>query len=159
MGVSEAAGPLCNAHFTLAGTGVHTGEGWESRCTPPPPASPLRRFLNEDDVETFMIRQLDDPAHEAHEDFKRKTRRVARLPTEQLVGALNEHVSGGGRLAMALAAILIPCMCVLAGTCGSTVGSLWPDQLAAWRLPAVDGAAAGQRGLPLQKLHKGAAPL
>ena len=42
-----------------------------------------------------MLRQLADPAHEAHADFARKTRQVVRLPTDQLVGALNEHVSVG----------------------------------------------------------------
>ena len=40
-----------------------------------------------------MIRQLQDPGNEAHADFQRKTRQVVRLPTDQLVGALNEHVS------------------------------------------------------------------
>jgi hypothetical protein len=40
-----------------------------------------------------MIRQLQDPGNEAHADFQRKTRQVVRLSTDQLVGALNEHVS------------------------------------------------------------------
>lgn len=43
-----------------------------------------------------MIRQLKDPNHEGHAEYERKTKLVARLSTEQLVGALNEHVSGGG---------------------------------------------------------------
>lgn len=51
-------------------------------------------YLSEEEVEQFMVRQLQDPAHEAHADFERKTRQVVRLPTDQLVGALNEHVSG-----------------------------------------------------------------
>ena len=44
-------------------------------------------------METFLIRQLQDPAHEHHAECARKTRQVVRLPTAQLVGALNEHVS------------------------------------------------------------------
>lgn len=35
-----------------------------------------RSYLVEDEVEQFLIRQLQDPKHEAHEDFKRKTRQV-----------------------------------------------------------------------------------
>lgn len=34
------------------------------------------RYLVEDEVEQFMIRQLQDPKHEAYEDFKRKTKQV-----------------------------------------------------------------------------------
>lgn len=41
-----------------------------------------------------MLRQLRDPACEAHEEFKAKTKMGARLGTDHLVGALNEHVSG-----------------------------------------------------------------
>lgn len=40
-----------------------------------------------------MIRQLQDPKSEGHTQFKKATRQVARLPIDQLVGALNEHVS------------------------------------------------------------------
>ncbi|PRW44423.1 Peptidyl-prolyl cis-trans isomerase D [Chlorella sorokiniana] len=50
-------------------------------------------YLTEDEVEHHILRQLQDPKHEAHEDFKRKTRQVVRLPTDQLVGALNEHLT------------------------------------------------------------------
>lgn len=34
------------------------------------------RYLVEDEVEQFMIKQLQDPKHEAYEDFKRKTKQV-----------------------------------------------------------------------------------
>jgi hypothetical protein len=46
-----------------------------------------------------MLRLLRDPRCEAHEEFKAKTKMGARLGTDHLVGALNEHVSGmrGGR--------------------------------------------------------------
>ena len=44
-------------------------------------------------MEETLIRQFQDPKNEAHEQFMRKTRQVARLATDQLVGALNEHVS------------------------------------------------------------------
>lgn len=40
-----------------------------------------------------MVRQLQDPKSEGHTQFKKATRQVARLPIDQLVGALNEHVS------------------------------------------------------------------
>lgn len=66
--------------------------------------TPWYRHLCEGEVEQFMIRQLQDPAHEAHADFQRKTRQVVRLPTDQLVGALNEHVSGVGRVGRQLGA-------------------------------------------------------
>ncbi|KAI7845680.1 hypothetical protein COHA_000794 [Chlorella ohadii] len=33
-------------------------------------------YLVEDEVEQFMIRQLQDPKHEAYEDFKRKTKQL-----------------------------------------------------------------------------------
>ncbi|KAL4428099.1 hypothetical protein ABPG75_002188 [Micractinium tetrahymenae] len=50
-------------------------------------------YLNEDEVEQFMIRQLQDPKNEGHTQFKKATRQVARLPIDQLVGALNEHLT------------------------------------------------------------------
>ena len=54
-----------------------------------------------------MLRQLADPAHEAHADFARKTRQVVRLPTDQLAGALNEHVRWvGGSLPAAARRLL-----------------------------------------------------
>lgn len=40
-----------------------------------------------------MLRQLKDPSNEHHAEFAAKTKQVARLPTDQLVQALNEHVS------------------------------------------------------------------
>lgn len=48
--------------------------------------------LSEDEAEEYMLRVLKDPSNEYHEEFETKTRQVARLPTEQLVEALNEHV-------------------------------------------------------------------
>eukprot|EP00887_Chlorella_sp_A99_P002559 scaffold6.g2559.t1 len=50
-------------------------------------------YVAEEEMEAYLIRQLADPHHEAHADFARKTRQVARLPTDQLVGALNEHLT------------------------------------------------------------------
>lgn len=44
-----------------------------------PPQLPTRRncsYLIEEEVEQFILRQLQDPSHEAHEDFKRKTKQV-----------------------------------------------------------------------------------
>jgi hypothetical protein len=48
--------------------------------------------LTEHDAEEFMLRMLRDPQNEYHQEFEAKTKQVARLPTEQLVEALNEHV-------------------------------------------------------------------
>jgi hypothetical protein len=48
--------------------------------------------MSEDEMEEVLVRQLQDPKNPAHEEFVRKTRQVARLPTDQLVGALNEHL-------------------------------------------------------------------
>jgi hypothetical protein len=62
-----------------------------------------------------MIRQLQDPGNEAHADFQRKTRQVVRLPTDQLVGALNEHVS---ELVVVPCAPCIECFFVLVGSVG-----------------------------------------
>lgn len=49
--------------------------------------------LTESDAEEFMLRLLRDPSGEHHAEFAAKSRQVARLPTDQLVDALNEHVS------------------------------------------------------------------
>lgn len=48
--------------------------------------------MTEDEMEEYFIRLLKDPSNEFHEEFEAKTRQVARLPTDQLVQALNEHV-------------------------------------------------------------------
>jgi hypothetical protein len=48
--------------------------------------------LAEDEAEEYMLRALKDPQGEHHAEFAAKTRQVARLPTDQLVEALNEHV-------------------------------------------------------------------
>lgn len=53
------------------------------------------RYLTEEEAETHMIRQLQDPKNDSYQEFKHKTRTVARLDTDKLVGALNEHVSNG----------------------------------------------------------------
>lgn len=51
-----------------------------------------RRYLDEAEVEQFMIRQLQDPSHEAHAEFKRKTRQVrARLGLGPSPGAQPLH--------------------------------------------------------------------
>ena len=184
-------------------------------------------YLNEEEVEQFMIRQLQDPAHEAHADFKRKTRQaraapgpsglqcggtcgschaccwvplrgrrwgrllrkgrpaqsrqpllsslyvqVARLPTDQLVGALNEHVSWQ-RWRAALEPGSSRPLCPLLPhsrlrTAHRMQGhTLYPGTLAAHpagcRLPcphhAADGAAARQRCISQPGLGQGAAPL
>lgn len=49
--------------------------------------------LNEADAEEFMLRMLRDPSHEHHQEFAMKSKQVARLPTDQLVVALNEHLT------------------------------------------------------------------
>jgi hypothetical protein len=53
--------------------------------------------LAEGEAEEFMLRALRDPAGEHHAEFAAKSRQVARLPTDQLVEALNEHVSRAGQ--------------------------------------------------------------
>lgn len=49
--------------------------------------------LEEAEAEEYMLRSLRDPANEHHAEFVAKSKQVARLPTDQLVQALNEHVS------------------------------------------------------------------
>lgn len=49
--------------------------------------------MSEEEMEQVLLAQLKDPAHEAHSEFEAKSRRVARLPTDALVGALNEHLN------------------------------------------------------------------
>lgn len=49
--------------------------------------------MSEEEMEHLLLAQLKDPAHEAHADFEARARRVARLPTDALVGALNEHLT------------------------------------------------------------------
>ena len=49
--------------------------------------------LAEAEAEEYMLRALRDPGNEHHAEFEAKSRQVARLPTDQLVQALNEHVS------------------------------------------------------------------
>lgn len=48
--------------------------------------------ITEDEMEEHFIRILKDPSNEHHEEFEAKTKQVARLPTDQLVQALNEHL-------------------------------------------------------------------
>lgn len=49
--------------------------------------------VTEDEMEEHLIRMLKDPSNEHHEEFAAKTKQVARLPTDQLVQALNEHLT------------------------------------------------------------------
>ena len=49
-----------------------------------------------------MVRALKDPKTEGHAQFERKTKLAARLPIDQLVGALNEHVRRQGWRACAV---------------------------------------------------------
>lgn len=49
--------------------------------------------ITEDEMEEHLIRMLKDPSNEHHEEFEAKTKQVARLPTDQLVQALNEHLT------------------------------------------------------------------
>lgn len=49
--------------------------------------------LKEADAEEFMLRMLKDPSYEHHQEFAMKSKQVARLPTDQLVVALNEHLT------------------------------------------------------------------
>ena len=48
--------------------------------------------VTEDEMELMMQQQLQDPANPHHAEFKLKTRQNVRVPTEQLVSALNEHL-------------------------------------------------------------------
>ena len=48
--------------------------------------------LTEAEAEEFMLRMLRDPSSDHHAEFAAKSKQVARLPTDQLVQALNEHV-------------------------------------------------------------------
>ena len=48
--------------------------------------------VTEDEMEEFILRMMRDPSYEHHAEFEAKTKQVARLPTDQLVQALNEHV-------------------------------------------------------------------
>ena len=49
--------------------------------------------ISEEDMEEQLIRMLKDPASEHHEEYAEATKTKARLPTDQLVQALNEHLS------------------------------------------------------------------
>jgi len=49
--------------------------------------------VTEDEMEEHLLRMLKDPSSEYYEEFASKTKQVARLPTDQLVQALNEHLS------------------------------------------------------------------
>ena len=51
--------------------------------------------MNEDEAEELILRMLKNPAYEHHAEFVAKTKPTARLPTDQLVQALNEHVRIG----------------------------------------------------------------
>jgi hypothetical protein len=51
-----------------------------------------RSTMTDDEMEAVMLAQLRDPGNPHSAAFQAATRPVARLPTEQLVGALNEHV-------------------------------------------------------------------
>ncbi|KDD76940.1 hypothetical protein H632_c60p2 [Helicosporidium sp. ATCC 50920] len=48
--------------------------------------------VSEAEMEHLLLAQLRDPEHEAHAQFSEAARPRARLPTEALVGALNEHL-------------------------------------------------------------------
>ena len=48
--------------------------------------------ISEDEMEEQLVRMLKDPAAPAHEEFTAATQTRARLPTDQLVQALNEHL-------------------------------------------------------------------
>lgn len=48
--------------------------------------------VTEEEMEEFILRMMRDPSYEHHAEFEAKTKQVARLPTDQLVQALNEHV-------------------------------------------------------------------
>ncbi|KAK9835278.1 hypothetical protein WJX84_006359 [Apatococcus fuscideae] len=49
--------------------------------------------LTEEELEQNMLRQLQDDANPGAAEFQRASRHVIRLPTDQLVGALNEHLT------------------------------------------------------------------
>jgi len=48
--------------------------------------------LEERDMEEHLIRMLKDPGSTHHDEYKQATEMKARLPTDQLVQALNEHL-------------------------------------------------------------------
>lgn len=48
--------------------------------------------VTEDQMEYMLLQQLQDPANPHHAEFELKTRQKVRVPTEQLVSALNEHL-------------------------------------------------------------------
>ena len=48
--------------------------------------------LSEDDAEHMMYQIVSSPDREWHHDWKLKTKQQVRLPTDQLLGALNEHL-------------------------------------------------------------------
>mmetsp|Transcript_28370 Transcript_28370/g.54044 ORF Transcript_28370/g.54044 Transcript_28370/m.54044 type:complete len:348 (+) Transcript_28370:214-1257(+) len=48
--------------------------------------------MSEDEAEHLILKQLNDPNHISHHDFKLKTKQVVRLATDQLVPALNEQL-------------------------------------------------------------------
>lgn len=48
--------------------------------------------VTEAEIEQALLAQLRDPKTEGHDEFQAASKLVARLPTEALVGALNEHV-------------------------------------------------------------------
>ncbi|KAK9835108.1 hypothetical protein WJX84_009349 [Apatococcus fuscideae] len=49
--------------------------------------------LTEDELEQNMLRQLQDASNPGAAEFQRAARHIVRLPTDQLVGALNEHLT------------------------------------------------------------------
>lgn len=106
-----------------------------------------------------MIRQLQDPKSEGHSQFKKATRQVARLPIDQLVGALNEHVSPKAPCRGALRAARATSFSLQqAGTCRQDLAVSRRVCLSTCS-PAAYRAAQGERGIPHARLQDGAAPL
>ena len=56
--------------------------------------TPLHYACLEEQLEVteLLLQQLQDPANPHHAEFELKTRQKVRVPTEQLVSALNEHL-------------------------------------------------------------------
>jgi len=48
--------------------------------------------MTEDEAENLMFRIVSSPDREWHHEWKLKTKQTIRLPTDQLLGALNEHL-------------------------------------------------------------------
>jgi hypothetical protein len=122
------------------------------------------RYLTEEEAETHMIRQLQDPKNDSYQEFKHKTRTVARLDTDKLVGALNEHVSNGwaGREGsghpsrpVMWRGVAMPCFLCLLWFGLLALDVTYRSTMPCPALPAAHRPAQGQCCVPSQGLPQG----